>query len=170
MFCSGCGLPVTPGMSFCPQCSRPVAAPIPTMPGMEFQIQNYAGKVRSLGVVWFIYAGWSLLSGILGLAFAQAFFAGRFGFFAHGPFVNGPWGNPFFGHFMLHSIWAFLIVRSALALAAGWGLMERTEWGRPVALVAAFFSILKFPFGTAIAIWTFVVLMGYRNSTLYNQL
>jgi hypothetical protein len=57
-----------------------------------------------------------------------------------------------------------------LALAAGWGLMERAPWGRIVAIVAAFLSLLRFPFGTALGIWTLVVLLGYRNSTLYEQL
>jgi hypothetical protein len=66
--------------------------------------------------------------------------------------------------------WVILLVRAGLALAAGWGLMERTQWGRVVAIVAAFFNVLKFPFGTALAIWTLVVLLGYRNATLYDDL
>jgi hypothetical protein len=48
--------------------------------------------------------------------------------------------------------------------------MERTQWGRIVASVAAFLIILKIPFGTALGIWTLVVLLGYRNTTLYDQL
>jgi hypothetical protein len=39
-----------------------------------------------------------------------------------------------------------------------------------VAIVAAFLSLLKFPLGTAMGIWTLVVLLGYRNATLYEQL
>jgi hypothetical protein len=39
-----------------------------------------------------------------------------------------------------------------------------------VAIVAAFLSLLKFPFGTALGIWTLITLLGYRNSTLYSQL
>jgi hypothetical protein len=70
----------------------------------------------------------------------------------------------------LHFAWVFLVLRAALALAAGWGLMERAPWGRIVAIVAAFLSLLRFPFGTALGIWTLVVLLGYRNSTLYEQL
>jgi hypothetical protein len=30
--------------------------------------------------------------------------------------------------------------------------------------------LLKFPVGTALGIWTLVILMGYRNATLYDQL
>jgi hypothetical protein len=48
--------------------------------------------------------------------------------------------------------------------------MERTDWGRIVAIVAAFLILLKFPFGTALGIWTLVTLLGYRNTTLYQQL
>jgi hypothetical protein len=70
----------------------------------------------------------------------------------------------------MHLIWVAVLVRGALAVAAGWGLMERTQWGRIVAIVAAILSLLKFPFGTALGIWTLVVLLGYRNSTLYEQL
>ena len=42
--------------------------------------------------------------------------------------------------------------------------------GRVVAIVAAFLSLLRFPFGTALGIWTLVMLMGYRNASLYDQL
>jgi hypothetical protein len=135
------------------------------MPGFAFQVQNYESKVKTLSIVWFIYAGFSLLVGIAGLTFARAFFSGGFGPWMHGdapPFWLGP---AFF-----HMIWVFLLIRSGLALAAGWGLMERAPWGRSVAIVAAIFSLLKFPFGTALGIWTLVVLLGYRNTSLYQQL
>jgi len=48
--------------------------------------------------------------------------------------------------------------------------MEHAQWGRLLAIVAAIFCLLKFPFGTALGIWTLVMLLGYRNSTLYDQL
>jgi hypothetical protein len=62
------------------------------------------------------------------------------------------------------------VLRSGLALAAGWGLMERAQWGRIVAIIAAFLCLLKVPIGTALGIWTLVTLLGYRNTTLYDQL
>ena len=65
---------------------------------------------------------------------------------------------------------SIMVVRSALALIAGWGLMERTQWGRVVAIVAAFISLIRIPIGTALGIWTLVTLLGYRNTTLYDQL
>ena len=170
MYCSGCGMALAAGQPFCPQCGRPVGPVIPPVPGLQFQLESYAGKVKALSVVWFIYAGLSVSTGIIGLAFANAFMGGRFGYWMHGPWAHGPMPPMWFLPAAMHVAWIFLVVRAGLALAAGWGLWERSPWGRIVAIVAAFLSLLKFPFGTALGIWTLVVLMGYRNTTLYEQL
>ena len=170
MYCSGCGQALAAGQIACSRCGRPTAASVPPIPGIQFELDSYAGKVRALSIVWFIYAGLSLLVGLLGLAFAGAAMSGRFGPFMHNPWMGGPFRHEWFGPAFLHFAWAFIVVRAGLAMIAAWGLMERTQWGRVVAIVVAFFSILKFPFGTALAIWTLVTLLGYRNSTLYEQL
>jgi hypothetical protein len=170
MFCSGCGQALQPEQGFCPQCGRPAAPPVPPVPGIEFELQNYAGKIKALGVVWLIYAAFSLLTGIVGLAFANAFLSGRFGPWMQGPWAHNPMPPMWFMPAILHFAWVFLVLRAGLALAAGWGLMERAQWGRIVAIVAAILSLIKFPFGTALGIWTLVVLLGYRNTTLYDQL
>ena len=165
MFCSGCGNPLAPAQAFCAQCGRPSAAVIPPIPGLQFQLQAYGGKIRVLAIFWFVYAGLALLTGFAGLAFAHAILSGAFGEWMHGPMP------PFFmGHFLLQFAWIFMIARVALAACAGWGLMQHAPWGRMVAIVAAVFCLLKFPLGTAMGIWTLVLLLGYRNGTLYEQL
>jgi len=169
MYCSGCGHALAPGQPVCPQCGRPVAPVVPPVPGLQFQIASYAGKIRVLSIVWFVYAAFSLLTGMAGLAFAHAFLSNHFGGWGHGPWSYGP-GPEWFGPAMLHFAWIFLVLRSCLAVAAGWVLMERSKWGRVLAIVAAFFSLLRFPFGTALGIWTLVLLLGYQNTTLYEQL
>jgi hypothetical protein len=138
-------------------------------------LESYAARVKALSIFWFVYAGLSLLVGFAGLAFANAFFFGHFSPWMHGPWLHGPWARgplppEWFGPAFLHLAWLSLVVRVGLAAAAGWGLMERTQWGRIVALVAAFLSLLRFPLGTALGIWTLVLLLGYRNGTLYDQL
>jgi|CZKL01.1.fsa_nt_gi hypothetical protein len=170
MYCSVCGQAMAPGQGMCPRCGRPMAVGIPAVPGFQFQLSSYAGKVRALSIVWFVYAGLSALFGVLGLAFASAFFHGHMGQWAHGDWGDGPFRPEWFGPAILHFAWLFIVVRSGLALVAAWGLMERTDWGRIVAIVAAFLILLKFPFGTALGIWTLVTLLGYRNTTLYQQL
>ncbi len=170
MYCSGCGQALIAGQPACPRCGRPNTASIPPIPGLQFQLDSYAGKVRALSIVWFIWAGLSLAMGIVGMAFAKAFMAGRFGPWAHGGWNDGPFRPEWFGPAMIHFVWVVVVLRSALALVPAWGLMERAPWGRIVAIVAAILSLLKFPFGTALGIWTMVILLGYRNSTLYEQL
>ena len=169
MYCSACGQALAPGQGFCPKCGRPSAAPLPSVPGMEFQLENYAGKVRALAIVWFIYAAISLLLGIAGLTFAHAFFS-HFGMWGHGPWGDGSTPPIWFGPAILHLIWIALLGRAVLALVAGWGLLEHTQWGRIVAIVAAILSLIRFPLGTALGIWTLIMLLGYRNTTLYEQL
>jgi hypothetical protein len=165
MYCSGCGDALAPGQAFCAQCGRPSAAVIPPIPGLQFQLQSYAGKIRVLAIFWFIYAGVALLTGFAGLAFAHAILSGAFGEWMHGPVPP-----VFMGHFLLQFAWVFLVARVALSVCAGWGLMQHAQWGRMVAIIAAVFCLLKFPFGMAMGIWTLVMLLGYRNGTLYEQL
>jgi hypothetical protein len=167
MYCSGCGQGLQPGQPFCPQCGRPVAEAPPPVPGFQFELQNYASKIRALAMVWFIYGALTLVLSFFGMAFARAFMANRFGPWWH---WNGPFRPEWFGPQILQFIWVFVALRAALLFAAAWGLLERAPWGRIVAIVAAFLSLLKFPFGTALGIWTLVMLMGYRNQSLYEQL
>jgi hypothetical protein len=143
---------------------------VPPVPGLEYQVQSYAAKIRALSLIWVFYAAYSMLAGVAGLTFLRSFFANHFGTFGHSPWGYPSFPNPWLGPFILHAAWASLLVRVALALIAAWGLHERSQWGRIVAIVAAFFNILHFPFGTALAIGTLVILLGYRNSSLYEQL
>jgi hypothetical protein len=169
MFCSGCGHALVQGQPVCAQCGRPVAPVVPPVPGMQFQLESYSGKVRALSLVWMLYAAYSVVVGLAGLTFAHAFF-NHFGGWGHGPWADGSMPPMWFGPALFHFVWVALLVRAALALIAAWGLHERTQWGRIVAIVVAILSLIRFPFGTALGIWTLVVLLGYRNTTLYEQL
>ena len=170
MFCSGCGQALEAGQVFCPKCGRPMAPVVPPVPGLPFLLESYAGKIRVLSIFWMVYAGLSLLTGFAGLMFANSFLSGGFGPWAQGPWMNGAMPPFWIGPAFIHFIWVVVLLRAALAFAAGWGLMEHSRWGRLVAIVAAIFSLLKFPFGTAMGVWTLVMLLGYRNSSLYDQL
>jgi len=166
MFCSHCGQALLNGQPFCAQCGQPVQPMTPPIPGFEFELDTYAAKIKALSIFWLVYAGLAILVGLASLSFARLFLMG-------GPF--GPWlhTNPppdWLLPALLRFAWITIVVRSVLAAVAAWGLWERSGWGRIVAIVAAFASILKFPFGAALGIWTLVVLLGYRNRSLYHQL
>jgi hypothetical protein len=171
MYCSGCGQALAPGQGFCPQCGRPVAPAVPPVPGMIYQVQTYASKIKTLAVFWFVYAGLNLVLGFVGVAFLHAFWANsHWGNWDH---WNGPWGGPFgpwFGLALVRFAWIAILLRVGSALAAGWGLIERAPWGRFVALIAAFLNIIHPIFGTILGIFTLVLLLGFRNNALYNEL
>jgi hypothetical protein len=48
--------------------------------------------------------------------------------------------------------------------------LERTQWGRIVAIVAAILCLIRIPLGTALGIATLIILMGTRNWALYEDL
>jgi hypothetical protein len=165
MFCSGCGQPLQAGQPVCAQCGRPAPLAAPPIPGFEFQLAGYSSKVRILGMLWLVYAGVSLLLGIAAMSFAKAFFSGAFGHWGHGQ-MPPEWFFPL----AIHFAWLALALRAVLCAVAGWGLLEHTQWGKVMAIVVAILSLIKFPFGTALGIATLVILLGYRNSALYEQL
>ena len=169
MYCSGCGQPLPPGQTLCPNCGRstvpmPPIAP-PPVPGYEIQLESYSSKVKALGVLWFIYGGLSLLLGFAALSFARHFLFGGMDHWMHHP-MPMTW----FGPIWLRFAWFFLAGWALLSVIAGWGLIEHTQWGRILAIIVAVLNILKFPFGTALGIFTLVVLLGFRNTRLYEQL
>lgn len=165
MFCSGCGQTLVAGQPACAQCGRPVPLVAPPIPGFEYQLAGYSSKVRTLGILWFVYAGVSVLFGIAGLSFAKHFIEGGFGPWGH-THMQPDWIFPMAFHFAGLAI----VFRAGLCVVAGWGLMEHTRWGKVMAIVAAILSLIKFPIGTALGIATLVILLGYRNSALYDQL
>src|SRR6185437_2949748 len=164
MYCSGCGQALAPSQDFCPDCKRPAAPmpliPQPPFPGFQFQLDGYAGKVKALGILWFVYAGLSLLAGVAGLVFMKTVFFGGFGPWMHSPWMHhlthGVMPSSWFFPSVLPFIWAFILIRASLAVAAGWGLLVHAGWGRPVAILAALFSLIKFPLGTALGIFTLI--------------
>jgi hypothetical protein len=63
----------------------------------------------------------------------------------------------------------FLLILSLPKIIAGVGLMKRQEWGRILTLIVAFLSILNFPLGTALAIYSFVILIKEETIQLFKQ-
>lgn len=53
----------------------------------------------------------------------------------------------------------FLLILSIPKIIAGIGLMKKQEWGRILTLIVAFLCVLNFPLGTALAIYSFVILI-----------
>jgi hypothetical protein len=75
-------------------------------------------------------------------------------------------------HF-LHAIYAISAVYGAatgiFGVVAGVALLQRKSAARMLAIVAAFVSVISFPFGTAVAVYTLIMLMP-RNAARDYQL
>jgi len=63
---------------------------------------------------------------------------------------------------------AFLFIVLALPqLVAGIGLLKKKEWGRVLTLVVSFFNLMNFPLGTALSVYSFVVLLKEETVRLF---
>lgn len=62
------------------------------------------------------------------------------------------------------------LVTGAIGIVAAVGLLQRRPWGRIMALVAAFISVLNVPVGTALAVYTMIILFSSGNDESYRRL
>ncbi len=186
MYCSGCGQALVTGQEFCPKCGRKHGVGEPRLraaqnvsPGAPqpgywagagaYQLAALERKVNVLGTAWLVYAALSAMAA----AAAYLFFRGMGG----GHNFLAPWTGHGWGHrfgfatpFWLRFAGAAAAFRVGLAVAAGVGLLQKTSWGRWIAVVAAVISLLHFPLGTALAIWTLVLLLKSPNAALYEAM
>ena len=167
MFCSGCGRTLEQGQVVCPQCNRPVAPQLPPVPGYEFVVaalrqQNQSARHPVAGLCRSQSDLRCRGTGIATQFFPAASVPGRTDLapVAHGflprasALCLGVHGGP-----------------SILAAVAGWGLLERTQWGRIVAIVASILNLfISSPSGLALGIATLIILLGDRNWSLYEEL
>jgi Na+-driven multidrug efflux pump len=61
----------------------------------------------------------------------------------------------------------FVIVCSAPGIAGGIGLLKYQAWGRILVLILSFLSLLNFPIGTAVGIYSIWVLFDKRTEKLF---
>jgi hypothetical protein len=165
MYCNGCGQALVAGQAFCPRCGRASGMRMPMAPvggpRSWLPLGLIERRVNALAVGWLVYGGLIAITGFLGLAFAHAMLSG------HG---HRFWMGPGMPLFFMRFAWLTLAVRAGLALAAGFGLMQKTTWGRGVAIVAGCLALLHMPFGTALGVWTLVVLLNAPNAAGYEAM
>jgi len=70
--------------------------------------------------------------------------------------VVGTWGAGIIAFFSIPEIFA------------GIGLIKRKEWGRILALVVSFFNLIWFPLGTALAVYSIIILLNDESVKIFN--
>ncbi len=152
MYCDGCGTQLQDGNRFCPKCGKPLLAGPPASPAAT---SRTAGHVTLLGILWLAMSALRMVPGIAIMAMSHS----RFDFLP-----------PDVPDFVPHLITAlgFLFAAAALATAViGWGLLNWQPWARMAAIVFGCLSLLDFPFGTALGIYTLWVLLPEQSGREY---
>jgi len=184
MQCANCGAPVVLGQRFCNKCGQPVAGaatpvlvavPVPppqpapasqtTTPSPStgyVRPSRVARHITALGLLWIIFSGLRLIPGLALLVMGHTRF----------PFMMAPIPAPmrlFIGPFL----GGLGIIFSAFAIAgliAGGGLLAHSPWARMLTIVLACISLIHFPLGTGLGIYTLWVLAPQGSCAEYQSL
>lgn len=163
MFCSKCGAVVGAQQTFCARCGHSITRILKQ--GDNGELARFERTIRRLSRYWYLFAGLSVVLGVMGLFAVQTGLSMQ-----AGPWE--PWPHPYIWNWTLAGGvgWMLFLLRVGFAAAAGWGLSRETDWSRPVALIAAGIAFLEFPIGVVLAVYTFSVLLGRHHAELYARL
>ncbi len=171
MFCDRCGHQLPDNAQFCSACGKALG-PGPVRPVILTPFDGRVGRhIKVLASLWLVYAvlrfmqiAWIFLIGRTVLpSFVQDIVSGVAPF----PF-HFPLSRLISGGLMFAGFWAGAF--AILELVAAWGLFERRPWARVLALVLGFLALIRFPFGTALGIYTLWVLLPSPAAQEYERL
>lgn len=168
MFCHNCGVSVAPGQNFCCKCGRPLGPevgspsqepPLPrtgeSLPWARGRIERHA---KVLAILWLVFSLYRLIP-----ALALIFGGGVAMHFI--PLPVRAYLLPIAG-----VVGMLLTASSVLGLLAGWGLLEYRPWARGLTLIVGIISLIHFPVGTALGIYTLWVLLPAESEREYRYL
>ena len=123
-------------------------------------------------VTGFLHLGLGLLSlcgGLGGVILIGAFGAlGGAAALAEGGAGAGLLTSGIFGVFLM-IILASLLITSLPGILAGWGLLRNKAWAPAVAVVISIFHVANFPFGSALAVYTWWTLLSKDGQEAYGM-
>jgi hypothetical protein len=178
MVCQVCGVAIGEGVHFCPRCGAQIVATQPMAgqpvyanyppPQMYRPVPRVQRNLQLLGVLWCAFGVFRLLGGMMAIFFVKMMWFRRFGDnwqFGH----RGPFGPEWMAA-LLPVIMVAAVVASALALLTGYALLTRRPWGRTLTILVSVLSLVKFPFGTALGIYTLWVLAPTASGMEYDAI
>jgi hypothetical protein len=140
-------------------------------PPMRMYLPRVHRHLQTLGILWCVLGVYRVVTGLLGMIFLRSFTTHNFG--RHAWMFGGGFHGAMPPMWMA-GLWPLIAVSTifmaALALIAGYGLLNRAPWGRTIAIIAAIFALIKFPFGTALGIYTLWVLAPGASGLEYDAI
>jgi hypothetical protein len=173
MNCSACGNTLAPDARFCPRCGAHTL--VTPQPGPPYPVtpvilsdNRVARNIHGLGILWLVYAGMRVFSGLFGVMILHGLFGSHFG---NSDFNLG-WSP--FGSMWLASLWPMalfsLLTSVCCILLTGYALLTRQPWGRVLAIVFGVLALIHLPLGTALGIYTLWVLAPRESGDEYAAL
>jgi hypothetical protein len=160
MYCSHCGKALE-AAPFCAHCGQP-AGTAPATP-----VSRIFRHLRTLGILWVVYAVYLLLHWLLVLPFLRTWMGGSVWMEGSGTWIYAPF-HP--SGWLLHFIAIAVVIRFILSLLVGYALLTRQSWGRIYAVIIAILTLIKPLWGTLLAIYTLWVLLGRDSGPEYTRL
>lgn len=128
-------------------------------------------NIQTLGILWCVFGAYRILAGLIGIFVLRVVTFHNFGTngWDWGGHMHGPFGPAWMG-FLVPLITMISIVTAFLAFLVGFSLLRRKPWGRVLGIVVAILALLKFPFGTALGIYTLWVLVPAESGAEYDAI
>ena len=158
MYCNQCGAPISAEQGACQRCGASIIGARAAVAART----RVAGHVQLIAIFWFVVA---VISGLIPMIVMMAL-SGVVGGLLRGEAPIARILAP--GLFMLLAL--FFLVNTVVSFITGWGLYKLRPWGRTMALVMAFLALIHPPFGTALGIYTLVVLLPAAAGDEYRQM
>lgn len=163
MFCDACGAQIQTSQRFCGTCGKPLGMVVAGRVS-----SRVAEHLQILGILWIVYAVFHLVGAGIVFLVGNTVIANIASMPPAGSRMP-PGGLSFLPPLMTF-ISILVLGKGMFAAAAGIGLLQKQGWGRTVALVNAFISLINIPFGTGIGIYTLWVLMSSTGREDYEKL
>ncbi len=167
MYCPQCGNQVLAEHLYCGKCgtrlagasATPAATPGGAAPDTRSRVTRH---LCVLGILWIVFSMLRMIPGIALLVFSHT----------HFPFMLMPVPGPVRA-FLYPFLGVLGVAFSALGIAgvvAGWGLLTHQSWARMLAIIVACITLIHFPLGTALGIYTLWVLLAPNAEREYLQM
>ena len=162
MFCDGCGGAVQAGQAFCSKCGKQIIGPVMVAAPHRGRVEDH---IHLLSIFWFAISALNGVGGLFLVILANTLFPHLREMKDVPPDV--PIG---FLTALVSTLGIIVLAKAACGFVAGWGLLKREPWARVVTLVLAFISLINFPFGTALGVYTLWVLLPGQSQQEYDSL